>query len=363
MFAAPNLAGALVFMTGIAYWPGIIGAATTPRWAVVALGLAGLAWRLRLPPAPWLLATGLGYAAFSLAWSPDPFGGAGDLVHLALFGLALVAGVALADLRPVFVGAALATIVMLPSAVIEAGNGEAATGLFLNRDSLAQFAALASVGLVAGWWRFLLWGPLLCLALSRSIGGVAALLIGWLALVWPDISDVIRALTILLLAAAVGWVVIDPFLWADTAIGAPIWANSIAPRLAIWRDALAGLSWFGAGLGGYAALFPVHEFAHNDALQLAYELGLGALPLVLLAGLAWRGGLPVERAVFAAFIAETMIGFPLNSPATALLGGLVAGRLVGARLRLRGAQHRSRNRDRPALRWRGAVGPRGCLHG
>lgn len=369
VFLAPGRAGwtlgAAVFATGIAYWPGLIGAATAPRWAALALGLAALAWFIEFRPRRehLLLAGTLGYAALSLGWAADPAGGVDALCHLALFLLAVLLGMAIVDLAPAFIAAGLACLVMLPWVLVQAVNGVPATGLFLNRDSLAQFAALAALGLAPGRRQSLAWPALFCLGFSFSLGGAIALLTGWIAGQWRQTPGAIRWVAAVMVVAGGGLLL---------ALEPTIWLNSILPRFAIWRAATAGLSWQGAGIGGFTAAYPGWFYAHNDLLQLGYELGLGAAPLVLLAALAWRrsrpdrDGLPEldsERAVLAGFVAEGLIGFPLFSPATALLAGLVAGRLLAAGALLRRPLADGRNPHRAVVRRHAAlaagIGPAG----
>ncbi|WP_339426760.1 hypothetical protein, partial [Pseudomonas proteolytica] len=85
-----------------AFWPGIAGAATTPRWIVC--GLLGFAW-FTMAPAPWsapatMGALLLGWLALSLSWSAGPLDGVDTAMKLALAAIAFAVGMASCDLRP-----------------------------------------------------------------------------------------------------------------------------------------------------------------------------------------------------------------------------------------------------------------------
>jgi hypothetical protein len=109
-------------------------------------------------------------------------------------------------------------------------------------------------------------------------------------------------------------------------------AVSMAARMDIWSWTVANLTWFGWGVGNYITAFPVMEFAHDEPLHFAFELGIGSVLLgaTLWWALCWARA-PAERAMLVAVLAEGMVGFPLHHAATAFVAAACAGHLAGRR--------------------------------
>ena len=244
--------------------------------------------------------------------------GPGLLVFLALsFALG-----ALCQLRPLFRGLAVA---LSFSSMLAVGQSFGWTSLAsynlpagLLYNSAIQSAAMAIVilALVAAkdWLYIPAMLPGLWLAQSRGgylviAGGLVGRFLGWKAVIW-----------VMLAAAAVTLTI-----------------NNVSDgeRLLIWRVAWQNLEWFGHGAGSFANLlfesdgavrYPGH--VHNDYLQLAYELGVWAIPiyLIYLAALALT-----EETYWPAFAGFAVCGlffFPLYTPVTAFIGAVLAGHLV-----------------------------------
>jgi len=113
----------------------------------------------------------------------------------------------------------------------------------------------------------------------------------------------------------------------------------------IWSWTVANLSWFGWGVGNYITVFPVMEFAHNEPLHFAFELGLGSVFLWLVFAWALPGSrAPAERAMLVAVLAEGMVGFPLHHAATAFVAAACAGHLASLRRRASIVQSAGRSR-------------------
>ena len=106
-------------------------------------------------------------------------------------------------------------------------------------------------------------------------------------------------------------------------------AVSMAGRMDIWSWTVANLSWFGWGVGNYITVFPVMEFAHNEPLHFAFELGIGSVLLGAVFWWALRGPrAPAERAMLVAVLVEGLVGFPLHHAATAFVAAACAGHLA-----------------------------------
>lgn len=278
------------------------------------------------------------YAAGSLAWSPDPMVGLGLWWQFAL--LFTVAWLAPDDMRPVYfaIGCGLAINSVVVAFQIEGFQpinhvaGQVASGLFFNKNYQNLFVALGVIGLLSTR-QFLLAViaalPLPILPLSRDpIVALAAAGAGALRGWWRVAAIAGGAV---LLVALVGY-------------SGRVLAN--VQRLQTWADAASHLSVFGHGLGSFRWAYPEMEYAHNDALQIAYELGIPGLVAGVSgsAYILWSGP-SAERMIVLAFLVEGLFDFPLYQPATGFLAALAAGHVVRARCGLCGDRYRRKRVD------------------
>lgn len=340
---------ALLFVFGFAlmaaFWPGIAGAATTPRWIVACL--LGFAWFM-MPPLPRssCIAAGVlltGWMALSLSWSGGFLDGVDALLKLALAVMAFSVGTQLRDLRPLFVGAAIGLAISSAVALAQAFGwhgipsiDEAPAGLFVNRGRLGSAAALVIISLVAlrVWSMPLLVAavlPGLVLANNRAAG--LALCVGLCVIPAPRHLRMV-VIGISLAAAAI----VLALKGIDT---------SASERLWIWRDTLSGVTFFGHGLGSFREIYPTYleafaqswaltsaptrpEHPHNELLWLLFEGGVPAILLACAFGIAlWRASRHELRAVLAGLFVLCQFAMPLHDPATLILGAVVAGFLAG----------------------------------
>jgi len=112
-------------------------------------------------------------------------------------------------------------------------------------------------------------------------------------------------------------------------------------RLGTWYDAMHGFTVLGRGLGSFIVEFPRFqqyssplslrwENAHNDIVQILFELGIGGF--VLIALFAIRLAQAERRPEFYAlvvFLVEGLFGFPLYQPVTGGLAAVCAGCIFG----------------------------------
>lgn len=322
----------LGFLIAAAYWPGISGAANAPRWALVSVAVPFLfPDRVRLTTGHVALILLVVWAALSLAWSPQPLDAIPALWVLVLVLGAFCIGGELQSLRPVYIGMALGLGVNSVAAIAQEFYGWAGVaqfsvpaGLFVNPIMLGELSALVIVALVAEriWWAIPFIVPSIVLAGAR--GPALALILG---LVFVARN---KAVTVLLLVS----IAIAPLVIAHR-------PDSIAERFAIWRDTIDGMTLKGSGIGSFYSTYPATatrtdtlksrpKHAHNDLLELAYELGLlGLLGVVAFALALCRGVARTEQSVLVAFFVCAMFGFPAHMPATAFLAALAAGRVCG----------------------------------
>lgn len=350
--AASTLLAAFSFALTLIFIPTISGAATAPRWAFLAI-LVPIYWTLRDERARWTLGHALGlmvlgWAGLSLLWTPQPLyeGLEGYLRLLLLAGLFSI-GVSLESLKPVYVGLALGMTVNSAIAVMQAfgwdGIPQAVSpaGLFLNKNYLAEPAALVLIALIGHrMWAFIP-GVLPSLILPMHRGSMLALAAVATYWVWTKS----RLLALVLMAFMVLGAV--TFLARDRGDGVAYWTNdSFSGRWQIWSDTVDGMTWLGNGVGSFYIRYashathfdlmksrPVH--AHNDYLEAAYELGPGIIPLIGLLAFCFMGHLGPERFVFLGFLAQAGTNFPTYFPVTGALAGLLAGYLCRDRSLLR----------------------------
>lgn len=363
MKAAQLLLG---FAVTAAYWPGIAGAAVTPKWTAVACAtvfvLAGV--RIEWTARHAIAFVFVGWFALSALWSPSPLDAVDVLGRCVMFAAVYALGAQIDDLRRVMTGAAIGIGISSAIAIAQwfgadllpSYNGEPA-GLFYNKNSLAEAAALLLVYVTAKrmWWLVAPLAPALLLTSARGAllaVAVAGLLAFWRRSPW---------------LAYVGFLSILPVaFWLVQSHG----MSSVNERLAIWEDTAAHLTLFGHGAGSFVALFPgiaknfvmttrpIHP--HNELLWVTFEAGFigAALMIAMFSGLLC-GPLNAERLVLIAILVEGCFAFPFQNAATGFIGLLVAGRLGADRLSLHDALVRGGNslRARMAPRTRHRRGP------
>lgn len=330
--------GAFSFAVMVLFVPGLSAPATTPRWALLAAVVPAVAMFTECRR--WTISHFLGilcisYAALSLLWTPNIWDGLRGMSELAILAGLFHIGAAAPSLRPVYVGAALGLSVSSLLAVmqlfglelvdrIEGPTGMGA-GLFMNRNYLGEPAALVLIGLIGHrlWWAVPLVLPAILLPTARG----ALLGLGVAGGVWLWGRSRVAAAVIILV------------IFCAASVAAYVGVNASFPdRLTIWAATLDGMTWFGNGIGSFFTTFPSHApgwdflisrpvHAHNDWLELVYELGLPAAVLLAASSvlLFSQSCAKPECLILIALITEACLGFPLHFPATLFLGGLVAG--------------------------------------
>jgi hypothetical protein len=289
--------------------------------------------RVTVTPAHLALFLFFAWAASSLLWTVDLYGGLKAVWVLFLFVGLFCIGSTLTDLRSVYIGMAWGLSLSSIASIAQQFFGwegvsqfSVPAGLFINPNFMAEAAALVLIGLIAErlWWHLPMVLPAVLLAGSR--GALLALVIA-LAL-WTR-SKAVVAITALAI------------------VGAGVWAHhtghratSTQERLDIWADAASGMKLFGNGAGSFYVQYPAvavrtdtyksrPDHAHNDLVEAGFEYGLGACLLVLALGYGLvRGRVHSGRLVLVGAGVIALVSFPLHNPVTVFLVGLVAGRLA-----------------------------------
>lgn len=360
--------GFLSFLLTTAFADGMASASLWPRWGLLMAAVPMILFWLKPGRFTVLHLLGLGwlaYAAASLAWTANPYDGVHDMAKLLMlagvFGLAARAK----TLKLAFIGMSLGLIpssaialwqVFVDQAVvINAGN--AITGLFYNQNTFAETSALVLIGIVAYavYDRRLWWFALPCLPGIVMTGSRAApLMVLAAVVVWLWNRE--YRLTVLAAVPVALSILIVPIINGHK-------IAQTEERIALYLDTIDGMTAWGNGLGSFQTAYPYGatrldiskrrpENAHNDYLELVFELGPGAgFGLSLLAGclfgpyprkrpagssaLCGRTATEPARLVLTGFAVGALVAFPFHLPCSAFLAAVCAGHCSRARPELR----------------------------
>jgi len=330
-------------LTGL-YWPGISGAATSPRWALL-IAVAGSILFVGNALRPTLAhVAGAAFVVWSLLtikWSASPFDSIDAAWKLVTLACVFCIGAELETLRSFFRGAAIGIGISSVIAIMQrAGYPVMAglpldytSGLFAGASMLAEAAALVAAGLIAaGDWRWaVLAAPALVLPIERA----------------PLLAFAVACVAMLerrsrRLAALV--IVVALIVGAVITVAREGRFDSVNERFTVWRATIEASTLTGKGIGSFAdvdiAPQPIAGFrtdhAHNEILEAAFETGwIGALLLaVFLVVAASAAPLSAEGIVLLALLVEGCFGFPFHEPVTGSLGAMCAGYCARALPRL-----------------------------
>jgi len=346
--------GTIFFVLTAAVLPFLPSGATVPRWAFLSLVCAGLLCRIEFKLWPMILCAYL----LLMAWrGPIGFEAAFITWHFLLFIIVYCYAQGLVDLRKVTIGVALGMAINSIAVIAQVRGWQMIPqtaplgGIFYNRNIASETAAMA-LALVVGYRMWWLIPGLLPTLYFGSRAPLAALAAVALLAFWQ--RSRIGAASV---AAVVGAIFFLDGQFKDHLI-------DLDQRFGVWKDLLPGLTFFGRGLGSFIVDYPAlqtgtlslnlrFENAHNDFLQVIYELGIGGA--VLICGLGYRmARVPFAPAWWAllVFLLEATLGFPLYEPVTGALAACCAGYLFGRRAPVRDVLlvKRSRIRAWPS-RW------------
>lgn len=328
------------FALAICFDPFTWTGATSPRWALLAVALplcCAFQSRNHFTLAHLIGTVFIAWAALTLTWTENWWDGTSELIQLVFIALAFLYGSRLLSVDRIFVGLAIGITISslillipplhnLPSIVLVYPHG-----LFGNRNMLAEAAVLTALGCIAykRYWFIpglipsIIWQPV-------SRGAILALVAGLSVWLWPRS----RAATILLGGALL--------IAACTALGMDYRISSVTERLEVWQTVLSGVTLSGHGIGSLYTLMPYMssgwdttlvrvDHAHNEALEILFELGLPGLVLYL--GLiAYAIGCARAEtgllAVLCGFLVISCVAFPWHIPTNAFIGALVLGHAV-----------------------------------
>lgn len=254
------------------------------------------------------------WSLISLLWTANVYDGIDNAIQLVIISQAFVVGCLLKDLKPIFIGLAL--------------------GLNVWVDLFNQIDVLAEIALFVCIWLLLYeiyWLALVCIPPIVMHGARAAVLTGTVMLAcWFWYRSRI-ATVIFVCFVCIGAI--------SYSFGKPDALTSLDHRLVMWSDTINGFTFFGHGLGSFMTEYPFYthdidtmigspNHAHNEYLNIAFELGLPGLLLFLV--ICWnavRSDTP-EKYVFVAFMLVSCFDFPFHMPVSACLVAMVCGHIV-----------------------------------
>jgi hypothetical protein len=337
----------LTFAVMTAYLPYTVSAASAGRWAVLTAGVP-LLLLTRIPvPSPqlkrvgWLGAALLLYICLSFLWTYEPLDTFYRLVQLLVIAGAFILGSCQQNIRMVALAFIAGAGVSLPFAIAQyfgyqpvetvsfQGGEWLPVGLFLTKNALGEVAAIALVLSIAFRFYYLAFIPVTLLALSHSREAFFMLAVSSVAYLWQ--YKLWRSLALVLCGSVIAFVT---YAQPTTVIG----------RLDIILHTLSNVTLLGWGLGTYGTLFPGYEFAHNEFVQLIFELGLGSLFVFGIIGYG-IAAIPQDRtsgSVLAAVLASALVWAPFANPATAFIFAVVLGHLCALRYPVFVGQYQSR---------------------
>lgn len=300
-------------------------------WAVLAGVLPFFLLKpIRMTSVHWLGIGFLCYAGISIIWTPFPEKGWVYLAQFAILGMVFAVGANSRDSHGVYcglgIGGTIAGLLALAQWwVFDSSGAETSlfgilqasppAGLWGNSSILAQTAAIILVITLAErmWWAVP--GCTLAVALGGSRAAYVAL--------------------------ALVAVMCMPRLWIGVLIGGGLlclvgyvdMGKASDLRFEIWDELVRHISLFGDGLGSFqyntSRGFSLH--AHNDSLELLYELGIGASLAYLIFLLCIESGNATERAALFTFATIATFAFPLYLSPSGFMAAYVAGSAAGRR--------------------------------
>lgn len=326
--------------------PFLPSGANVPRWALLSLVASAILWKVRIDIRAVVIFL---FLCLTALWAPVGYDALFYLWHFLLLAvLFLYANQHELDFRKIAIAVCLGMTINSALVGIEyfaidsdyfhykfttiTGQG----GLYFNRNISAEVAGMAFViGAAYRLW-YLLPGLMPTIVFgSRSC--VFAIGVTGMVALWGRS----KLATLAVAVAAVATVAVMWYLRAYSSV------DSSMLRGYVWLDTAEAMNFFGHGLASFIADSPAFlhhidalhlrfDHAHNDFIQVAYELGIGGVLLVglLLAKMATAPRSPAWYCLLA-FLVLGCSGFPLYMPVTGALAALCAGRVCadGARLR------------------------------
>ena len=338
--------------------PPLPDGAEVPRWAWATLVAAGLFFAIR--PGPWFWYA-MGYLTVMAVLNPVGYTASLYYMHFAVLAIVFWFFRERDYMTAITVGAAVGMALNSLAVLAQLGGWTyipqlvPMSGLFYNRNMGAEAAAMILMLVVVMArtnWRFYFLVP-----------GILP------TLYWGSRAPIIALGVAGALALWRRSPLAGPFASMMVFLGATLFTVSIMHeggletllvRTGTWLDMLPAMRPWGHGLGSFVDLFPLYERhsnmltlrfenAHNDFLQVAFELGVVFAVALAALVIAQLWGAPRSPAWYGlvVFLVEGCFGFPLYQPATGCLAMACAGYLFRDRVCLYDMFTAWRSRVRP----------------
>ncbi len=308
------------------YIPGVLGASVPTGWFLLFIVMPLIAWSIKFEFSYGFLL--ICYATLSLLWTENFNIGFFLLLQMIALGLVYCLGKSIKDPKPVFIGLALGLGISGVIAILQKYfefkfvfvNGIVA-GLFVNPNVFSETSVVILLCLLVSklYWWIPVTLPGILIVHSRT--GLLALGVGLFT--WLFNKNRYFALLSLLGVALLSTI----FYWNSFSI------SSIIERFDLWKDTIKGFSVRGNGIGSFEILFPNYavnidtsvarpRYAHNDLLQLIFDLGVGS---VFILPLLWIKIKNEYSPILYGIGIVASLSFAFHMPALAFIGCLVAG--------------------------------------
>lgn len=308
------------FFLSIFYVPVFFNGATNTRWIWLALTTPILILCLEKQKFTLLHFIGLLFlllSCISLNWTFNLYDSIEALIKLLIIAQVFVLGSKLKDLKPIFIGLAIG---------ITISNFNLPSGLFVNKSMLGEAALLTIIGLFIYNIKWLIVPVVPAAVLSGSRGVIVGFLSVLVAYTWNKNKPISILLIVLILS----------FVSASFALN--IGVGSIKERLDMWVDSFKAFSFWGNGIGSFHAAFPYYSdnidtlkyrptYAHNDLIQIMFEIGVFGLILAITFATALLKTNSNEKYIIIAFLVMAQFSFPFYMPVSVFIFTLVAGHM------------------------------------
>lgn len=333
----PYLSFLLGFIISIAYIPGITGAAVPTGWFVLIIVMPILFCfcDFNLNDNNLIGLLFIGYAALSLIWAPSFDIAFFIFLQIVALSCTFCFGENLKDITNCFKGLSLglgfSSIVALMQ-YFELYNinkyiftlYSPIAGIFVNPNIYSEVSALMLLSLIVLklWW----WIPVTLPGLTIIHSRTALLGLGVGLFFWLFNKNKLMAVGSVLLI-----ILFTAFYYREY-----FSMESINERFSLWADTIRGLTLLGFGIGSYELMYPLNainidtsvarpKFAHNDFLQMMFELGIGSILL----GILILNILRIKhetRTILVGIGVISLSSYPFHGvPMSAFIGCLVAG--------------------------------------
>lgn len=315
-----------------AYVPGVVGASIPTGWLfLVAITPLLLFVDIRITNAHIYGSLFILYAFLSLLWTPSVnVASIHFLQWVALAGVFCI-GSSVGSIKWFIIGLAVG---LLPSDIIAtlqhyykytgvytlSGN---TAGLFVNKNLFCEVSVAILISLVVFRLWFYIPFTLPALFYVHSRGALLGLIAG-LSIVlykWDR-----RWFTGLVIVSVLGALVLYSRNFA---------VPSILERFDLWADTIRGFKVFGNGIGSFELTYPYYavnidtslarpKFAHNDLLELIYEIGIGIIFVIIFIYTVLKSG-RYENVILYAIGVMSLFNYVIHVPVIGFIWVLVAG--------------------------------------